>query len=675
MSAPNGPTSLADEPAAPALGDLSNAAADPTSPQVLAALRTYWGYESLRPMQAASINATLARRDSLTVLPTGGGKSLCFQLPPLVTGRWTLVISPLIALMQDQVAGLEVAGVPAAALHSRASKEASDEARAGVERGEIKILFSAPERAVSDYFRSWLRRLAANGNGPGAIAIDEAHCISQWGHDFRPEYRRLRELREVLPATPIGAYTATATPRVQHDIVEQLRLRDPIVLVGSFDRPNLTYRVLPRSSLPQQAATVIQRHKGQAAIVYCISRKDTESLAESLTAMKINARAYHAGMTPVARTKVSEAFRRERLDVVVATVAFGMGIDRSDVRCVIHAAMPKSVEAFQQETGRAGRDGLPADCVMFTSAADMIRWKRLIEMPQEGSNTPEGQASIRAQFELLEHMRRISASTRCRHRALVEYFGQKLEGTNCGACDVCLGEIAPIKDGHEIARKILSCVYRCEQRFGANHIAEVVTGERSAKVMAIGHDSLSTFGLLRDRTARQVVGFIGQLIDSGYIERDEGDRPILRLAPSARAVLRNEETATLVESGADAAENAFIGGGSGGSGGGGSGRAGQSLAKPRPRRDVPDLSDTELQLFDALRRWRKALAEERSVPPFVIFGDATLHEVCRQRPGGMETLANVRGIGVKKLADLGPSLLAALDDECPKLGLARDVGG
>ena len=356
-------------------------------------------------------------RDALVVLPTGGGKSLCYQLPPLVTGRLTVVVSPLIALMQDQVDGLRLNGVPAAAAHSNLDADGRRELRELSDSGELRLLFVAPERLFREDFLAWLSQQQL-----GAIAIDEAHCISQWGHDFRPEYRRMAELRERFAGVPMHAYTATATPRVREDIQNQLQLRDPAVLVGTFDRPELTYRVLPRQNLIAQVTEAIGRHADAAAIVYCISRKDTETLSSQLQSRGIAAEAYHAGLPAEQRTRISADFRAERLHVVCATVAFGMGIDRSDVRLVVHASMPKSIEHYQQETGRAGRDGLPSECLLLYSGGDAAKW-RLIVQRGDAAADPETE---RAQLDLLKQMQRFAGRARCRHRALSEYFGPEL---------------------------------------------------------------------------------------------------------------------------------------------------------------------------------------------------------------------------------------------------------
>jgi ATP-dependent DNA helicase RecQ len=622
---------------------------------VFEVLRRFWGFDTLRPLQGESIGATLAGRDSLTVLPTGGGKSLCFQLPPMVTGKPTLVVSPLIALMQDQVAALEVAGVPAAAVHSNSTPGEREHARELVRSGRLRVLFVAPERLLMPDFLSMAKKL-----GIGAIAIDEAHCISQWGHDFRPEYRRLSELRAALPNVAMGAYTATATPRVQDDIVAQLRLRDPVRLVGNFDRPNLTYRILPRVDVVDQTVEALGRHPGRAAIAYCISRKDTEHLAASLRQRGVDAQAYHAGLSAEVRAGVSRDFRAEKLAVVCATVAFGMGIDRGDVRLVLHAAMPKSIEHYQQETGRAGRDGLPSECVMLYSAGDLVRWKQLgersaDEAAAQGVSRETLDAQLAAQDALLEHMHSLAGGSRCRHRALVEYFGQRYEKSDCGACDVCLGELVAIEGAHDVARKIISCVARCgqgEMGFGAGHIAEVLIGSRNAKVMQRGHDRLSTHGLLRDLSREQVVSYINQLVDSGELARASGQYPTIHLSESSAAVLRNERTARLVEPKVP------------------------QVASRRERQataNVEPLSAEEDALFEVLRQVRRELAEARGVPPFVIMGDSVLDEICRVRPGSRETLVCVKGIGTRKLEDFGDDILRAVRAHCARTGMVLDA--
>jgi ATP-dependent DNA helicase RecQ len=625
-----------------------------TDPAVAAVLRRHWGFDTLRPLQGESIRATLDGRDSLTVMPTGGGKSLCFQVPPLVRGDLTLVVSPLIALMRDQVAGLELAGVEAGAINSHTDDSELERVHRGLRDGRLRLLYVAPERVISPRFMELLGRLR-----PGAVAVDEAHCISQWGHDFRPEYRRLAELRRVWPGVPIGAYTATATPRVRQDILRQLGLRDAVELVGGFDRPNLTYRVWPKEDALVQVAGALARHAGEAAIVYCLSRRDTESLAEGLQNKGLSAAAYHAGMSVQERTRVSERFRNDRLDIVVATVAFGMGIDRGDVRCVVHASLPKSIEHYQQETGRAGRDGLPAECLMLYSGADVARLRGMIlRPPRDDEPAPADPRVTQAQLELLGQMQTFASGGGCRHRALSEYFGQPYTPENCGACDICLGELEDDPDAQTIARKIISTVARCEQtggRFGAGHHADVLLGRATKNVRTRGHDRLSTFGLLRGLNRDRVLSYMAQLVDAGALGRDEGEFPVLTLGEHALAVLREQRPARLVHP-----------------------RAAAGSARRARRDGAADLADEPLQpqealLLDRLRDFRRALAGERGVPPYVVFGDVTLHELVRVRPGSTDTLLTIRGIGLRKAEMFGDEIVRAVADACRDLGLAVDV--
>ncbi len=434
-------------------------------PRVLEILRRTWGYDSLRPLQERAIEAALARRDSLVVMPTGGGKSLCYQLPPLLTGDLTVVVSPLISLMKDQVDALRDVGVDARELNSTTTEvQKRDLVRAAREK-RLRLLFVSPERLAVERFVDFLKTLDVR-----TFAIDEAHCISHWGHDFRPEYRQLGELRERFPNATLHAYTATATESVRRDIAAQLRLYQPEIVVGSFDRPNLSYRVLPRVEPLKQTLEMIERHAGEAGIIYCIRKKDVDELTASLRKRGIDARPYHAGLTKEERTATQEAFTSEQCNIVVATVAFGMGIDRSNIRFVLHTGLPKSIEHYQQESGRAGRDGLEADCVLLYSAADVLLWRSIMEKSQAetGVSLPH----------LLRHVSEIDRYARgavCRHKALVNYFGEQYSAHNCAACDLCLGDVEEVADGTVIAQKILSCVVRVEQRFGIGHVISLVT--------------------------------------------------------------------------------------------------------------------------------------------------------------------------------------------------------
>ena len=592
-------------------------------------LSRWWGFDHLRPLQSEAIKAALEGRDSLVVMPTGGGKSLCYQLPPLVGESTDVVISPLVALMKDQVDALEAIGYPAAALHGGMSQEDRADVRDRLAAGELRLLFAAPERLVNTGLLDVLARV-----GVKRFAIDEAHCISHWGHDFRPEYRQLALLRDRFPSASIHAFTATATPRVRDDIARQLSLRDPATLVGTFDRPNLVYRVVPRTDRIAQTLAILGRHKGEASIVYCISRKETERLAERLAADGILAQPYHAGLDPRQRHKTQEAFARETIDVVVATVAFGMGIDRSDVRLVLHTSLPKSLEAYQQETGRAGRDGLAAECVLLYSSADVFSWESLVrKSAAESDLDPEEQERlIASQAEHLHAMRRYAQAARCRHAALSEYFGQAYPGETCGACDVCLGETESLPDAAVIAQKIISCVARVQERFGVRHVCEVLRGAKTDGILRHGHDQLSTFGLLVSLDQRAAENLVHQLLDQELLSRTGGDRPVVTLNDRSWEVLRGQRSVMLLEP-----------------------RAGKTAKTTKA--DADDWQGVDRDLFERLRKWRRRIAEARGKPAWTILDDKALRAIAREKPASPAALLRCKGIGEKRLADFGDDIL------------------
>ncbi len=578
------------------------------------------------------MDAVLAGRDSIVVLPTGGGKSLCFQAPALVREGVAVVVSPLISLMKDQVDTLVGNGVPAALFNSSLTAEEKSTVISGLRQRRYRLLYVSPERLVGDGGNAFLSMLASCG--VSFVAVDEAHCISQWGHDFRPEYRQLSRLRPLLPGISLHAFTATATARVRRDIAAQLALNDPLELVGPFDRPNLVYRVLPRAALKTQLGDILQRHRREAGIIYCTSRREVDALAHWLGTIGVTALPYHAGLSDAERDRNQDAFLNERADVIVATVAFGMGIDRSDVRFVVHAGAPRSLEHYQQESGRAGRDGLEAECVLISSGADFLRWRVMLERNGELNDGTR---------VLLRGMERYTTGIGCRHRHLSEYFGDRYEkgAQRCGACDYCLDELETMESPVVLARQILSCVARVGQRFGAAHVANVLRGHASDQVIARGHERLSTFGLLPHASVSEIRGYIEQLTGLGLLQQVGEDYPVLALTDTGVALLRNEDAYPDLR-----------------------------LARQRPprkgtvrtqsRAEAESWQDVDRDLFERLRAVRLEIARSRNVPPYVIFHDATLREMARLCPGSIRELLSVKGVGARKAEDLGKTFLAAI---------------
>ena len=593
-------------------------------------LAKYWGYSSFRPLQREAMEAVLDGRDSIVVLPTGGGKSLCFQAPALVRPGLAVVVSPLISLMKDQVDTLVGNGVPAALFNSSLASDDKSAVLAGVREGRYRLLYVSPERLVGeggDGFVSLLARANVS-----FLAVDEAHCISQWGHDFRPEYRQLARLRQLLPGVSVHAYTATATARVRRDMAAQLSLQNPLELVGSFDRPNLLYRVVPRLGLKQQVQDVLARHRGEAGIIYCTSRREVDALAAWLTSIGTPALPYHAGLSDAERSAHQDAFLSERVDVIVATVAFGMGIDRSNVRFVVHAGAPRSLEHYQQESGRAGRDGLEAECLLISSAADFMKWRVMLE--RNGELTEASQV-------LLRQMERYAAHVGCRHRHLSEYFGDHYASERCGACDYCLNELETAGEPVVVARKILSCVVRVGQRFGATHVATVLRGQATDQVVARRHEALSTFGLLAQASLPEVRGYIDQLIAHGLLQQTDDAYPVLSLTARGLALLKDPESLPGLTLARQKAPR-------------------QNAPRAQSRAEAESWQDVDRDLFERLRAVRLDIARARGVPPYVIFHDATLREMARLQPKSVSALLAVKGVGARKAEDLGESFLAAI---------------
>jgi ATP-dependent DNA helicase RecQ len=613
-------------------------------------IQRHWGFPSFRPLQERAMQAVLDGRDSVVVLPTGGGKSLCYQAPAVLRGGTTVVLSPLISLMKDQVDSLHACGIhQAVQLDSSQAPEAQRAAYERLRDGKIKLLFLSPEKLVLSDLYQLLRDI-----GVRTFAIDEAHCISHWGHDFRPEYRQLGRIKELFPHAAVHAYTATATERVRTDIVQQLGLRDPEILVGNFDRSNLNYRVLPRHDLLKQVLEVIERHPHEAGIIYCITRREVDELAATLQQRGLNVRGYHAGLGAEERSATQEAFAAEKIDLIVATVAFGMGIDRSNIRFVLHTGMPKSIEHYQQETGRAGRDGLEAECVLLHSGADFASWKYLIEKSaQEGG---AGDDYLASAMKHLSDMDRYARGAVCRHRALVEYFGQTYRQPSCAACDMCLGDNEPVPDAVVIAQKILSCVARVNECFGIGHIIDVLRGSDSEKVRKFGHEKLTTYGLLRDKNKDDVRDWIYQLISQQVLRQHDlllpsGDKvSLLGLTEGSWEVMRGQRSVRLVQ---------LV-------------RRKKGERAPRSGADTVSWEGVDRELFDSLRSTRSKLAEERSVPPYIIFTDSTLRELARVRPSTLERMRYISGIGDAKLRDYGDRFLQIIRQHCTERGVGMD---
>ncbi len=605
------------------------------------ALRQRWGYDTFRPLQREALEAALSCRDCLVVLPTGGGKSLCYQLPAAMGRGLVLVVSPLIALMDDQVAAAREAGLEAYALHSNLEVKHRDEAYRRLAAGKTELLYVSPERLlVGDLFEDIAARLVL-------IAVDEAHCVSHWGHEFRPEYRRLAGVLGAFPKAARMALTATATPAVQQDICAQLDLRQPLSLIGHPDRANLIYRAFPRRDQFGQILDVVRRHSGEGGIVYAQTRKDVERLAAGLKREGLSCSAYHAGLPADDRRRAQDDFVNERLDVIVATIAFGMGIDRSNVRYVIHANTPRSVEHYQQESGRAGRDGLPADCVLLFAASDlaMHRW-----LAQKGAPLPPERH--RALERQLREIGRYAVAPSCRHRLLVEHFGAAYppEGTSrngegCAACDVCLGETKSLSEEEALltAKKVLSAAWRAEGRFGTGYVVNILLGRSDERMKRNGHDTLKIFGLLKDAGEAAVRSWVDQLIVQGFLEvLESGEYPLLRITEAGVALCRDEGAVRL---GVPVPQQA------------------RARKKSKITKKSLHGASEDQDLFERLRQLRRMIAEKQGVPPYVVFHDSALIEMAAIKPKTLEDFSVVKGVGERKLKRYGPVFLKVIAGE------------
>ncbi len=585
--------------------------------QLAKALKSTFGYDSFRPLQREIMDSIIDGKDTFALLPTGGGKSLCFQLPALLREGLTLVVSPLIALMKDQVSQLEAAGVEATFLNSSLGARETKERLRGLHEGRYRLLYAAPERLMLDH---WKDNLAAwNVTG---IAIDEAHCISEWGHDFRPEYRQISRLRALLPGVPMMALTATATERVRRDIVHHLKMRDPAVFVASFNRPNLFYRVIPKDQPVGQIVDFVRKRPMDSGIVYCATRASADRVAGSLSDRGFAAVSYHAGLTNTERASNQELFIRDEVRIVCATIAFGMGINKPNVRWVIHHDLPKNLEGYYQETGRAGRDGLPADCLLLFSAGDAAKQTHFID---EMTN-PKERDIAREQLGL---MIRYSDCPDCRRRELLRYFGEEIGGESCGACDNCL-EPRETYNATTQAQKLLSCVYRVRQGgsfgVGMNHVIQILTGSENEKIRRWGHDRLSTYGIGKE-LGKSEWGVLGrELLRNGFLTLDGGQYPTVSITEAGIEALRSRRMIHLSK----------------------------PMSSPKALR-APRVGGIECDetLFDRLRKLRKRLADERGVPAYVILGDNTLRQMARDYPVTVSGLGGIGGIGERKAAEFG----------------------
>lgn len=599
------------------------------SERALHILQTVFGYPSFRGQQAEIVNHVGQGGDALVLMPTGGGKSLCYQIPSMLRDGVGVVVSPLIALMQDQVDALAEVGVRAAFLNSTQTFDEAMRTERRVRNGELDLVYVAPERLMTPRCLELLE-----ASKIALFAIDEAHCVSQWGHDFRPEYIKLSVLHERFPAVPRIALTATADPQTRAEIARRLQLEDALQFVSSFDRPNIRYQIVEKTNARKQVLDFIQNeHEGDAGVVYCLSRKKVEETAEFLNAHGVTALPYHAGMDIAARTANQARFLREESIVMVATIAFGMGIDKPDVRFVAHLDLPKSIEGYYQETGRAGRDGEPADAWMAYGLQDVVQQRRMID-ESEADETFK-----RVQSAKLDAMLGLCETLNCRRVRLLDYFGQA--SAPCGNCDICLNP--PISfDGSVQVQKLLSSIYRVDQRFGAGHVIDVLRGIDSDKVKQWRHDRLSTFGIGSEQSEAEWRAILRQAIALGLVEVDHDSYGTLKLTAEARPVLRGERKVQLRQYQKPVRQR-------------------RQTAKPAGHVES-DLSAVEQAIFDRLRDWRVETARKHNVPAYVIFHDATMREIAKARPGSLNDLRNITGVGEKKLETYGEEIVALIAD-------------
>lgn len=584
-------------------------------------LKKFFGFDEFRPLQLEIISNVINGGDSFALMPTGGGKSICFQLPALKMKGLALVISPLIALMKDQVDGLKVNGINAEFINSSLSGEQINDIMKRAEKGDIKLLYIAPERFAIDSFQKFLNSLEIS-----LIAVDEAHCISEWGHDFRPDYRNLSILKKLFPKTPLIALTATATEKVRRDILNHLNIPKARQFISGFNRENLNIKIIEKKNAFSKLVFLLENYKKESVIIYCFSRKETEEIADNLRLNGFNARAYHAGLEPATRKLVQEQFITDQINIIVATIAFGMGIDKPNVRLVAHYTFPKTLEGYYQEIGRAGRDGLPSECIMFYTYADTRKHEFFINQIENDSLREKAR-------EKLNDVLNFADLSGCRKKYLLKYFGEEMEGDNCRSCDICLTE-KEMFDATEITQKIMSAILKTDSRFGRNYIIDVLLGKNTQKIKINRHDHLSVFGIINEMSADELGQIIKQLVDRLFLNNSGGRYPTLGLTKKGIEFLKKNEKL--------------------------------ELAKPtieievKPRQKKTDIEYNQ-ELFEKLRILRRQIAKETGLPPFVIFGDTSLIEMAGYFPRDKNNFADISGVGAAKLEKYGKTFLDVIN--------------